>query len=86
MFFIEIFEIISDAKNPHKTFFKSIARAIRLIKYIADEPSWTLWYPCDLKASVLGKIASLRTKPDYIHRCICGKQKEQICMAKFDAS
>ena len=79
-------EIVSDVSNPFRAHFKSIARAIRLIKYLSEEPTWTLWYQNDLKPSILSKIAKLKTCEKHVHKCKCGRDKHPINMAKFDAS
>ena len=68
-------EIISDALSPIKGHLRLIARAIRLIKKLSGDFCWTLWNPSQI-ADVLG-VGS--------EKC-CGKAKQKVTMAKFDAA
>jgi hypothetical protein len=79
-------EIISDVRNPYRSYFRLIARSIRLVKFLACEPCWTLWYLNQLKIAVTHATSCLLDSPEHQHQCVCGKPKEAISLAKVDAS
>ena len=80
-------EIVSDFANPHKRFFKLVARAIRIIKMCSGEPVWTAWKQADLKQTILQRVAALRCLPQFEKQCPCGRSKSRMLqVVKLDAA
>ena len=80
-------EIISDVKNPCKTHLRAVARAVRLIKCLSREHTWTLWKQSQLKAVLEKRVAGLKRHVKYTKCCPCGCNKpEEMSMIKIDAA
>lgn len=80
-------EIISEVLNPIKSHLRLVARAIRLIKRISGEFSWTFWKQTDV-ARVLEVRFKKLVSPSRENKnvCPCGKSKQEISMVKMDAA
>ena len=78
---------MADAASPLKGSFKTMARSIRLIKILADEPCWPLWRMADLKIELLSRVDHLAKVPKYEHVRPCGEAKQSpLSFCKADAS
>ena len=80
-------EIVANAKDPAKRTMALAARALRLAKKLSNEPGWTLWNQAELPFVLRQRLSKLKTFPEYVHKCPCGRTKPcQTTCAKVDAS
>ena len=80
-------EIISEFHHPLKRYLRVVAKAIRSVKNLSKDPSWTLWRQCDLKDIVNAKVRKLVEIPELKHVCCsCGERKHTLELAKVDAA
>ena len=68
-------EIVSDFHNPCKKHLRLVARAVRLIKMLSGERTWTLWRQSQLKPVLKERVAHLKGHADCKIVCPCGKRK-----------
>lgn len=80
-------EIVSNCKEPLHALLSRSARALRLAKKLADEPTWTLWSQNDIARTVHDRVRKLVVVPAFRAVCPCGKTKpNSLSCAKIDAS
>ena len=85
-------EIVADWQHPLKKQFKVVSRAVRLVKKLSDEHTWTLWNMSCIKLVLEQKVRLLKPPPDQkycdgLTVCKCGNtRKNKLTMLKVDAS
>ena len=80
-------EIVSDFHNPCKKHLRLVARAVRLIKMLSGERTWTLWRQSQLKPVLKERVAHLKGHADCKIVCPCGKKKgNELSLIKIDAA
>ena len=55
-------EVVSDYHHPLKKNMRSAARAVRLVKKLLNDPSWTLWQPAEVATTFHQKYELCQTK------------------------
>ena len=80
-------EIVSDFHNPCKRHLRLVSRAVRLVKMLSGEHTWTLWKQSRLKPVLLHRVSLLKGDLSCVHCCPCGQKKEnELSLIKIDAA
>ena len=80
-------EIVSDVSNPCKVHLHLVSRAVRLLKQLSGEHTWTLWNQSQLKPVLLRRLSHLKGSEQCKKTCPCGKKKtHELSLIKIDAA
>ena len=78
--------MISCFLDPLKPQLRLCARAIRIVKKLSCEVTWTLWRQTDFYIVFHEKYGKLEVLEKFANTCICGASKPRTVVAKFDAA
>lgn len=80
-------EIVSDVYSHHKRNFRHFSRAIRILKKLSGEYSWTLWNQSELAFVLHSRTNDLIAPTEFSRRCPCGQHKQaHLNYIKVDAA